>query len=232
MEIPPYLVNEQFDDRYFDVVDALEEAKHIFFRGCGISEFLLSQPPGQRSVRIGETGFGAGRLLLSLMDFLDGTGLGDLEIIYNSVELHPVTAGRMAGILSGFRKETGQLVDLLVNAYAGIDIAEPGWHRLTFERPFGTVTLNLWIGEAMEMVQALEAPCDAWFLDGHGPKKNPSIWRPELLHAIGEKTAPGGTCATFTVAVAVQRALEAAGFSVEQRPGMGRKKAVLRGVKG
>ena len=98
-------------------------------------------------------------------------------------------------------------------------------------RPFGVLTLNLWIGEALEMVSALTTPCDAWFLDGHGPKKNPSIWRKELLLAIGEKTVTGGTCATYTVAGEVRRGLMAAGFSIEQRPGFGGKKAVLKGVK-
>jgi tRNA 5-methylaminomethyl-2-thiouridine biosynthesis bifunctional protein len=81
------------------------------------------------------------------------------------------------------------------------------------------------------MVNALSLPCDAWFLDGHGPKKNPSIWRHELLMAIGEKTKSGGTCATFTVAGAVRRGLEAAGFSVRQQPGFGGKKAVLTGTR-
>jgi len=81
------------------------------------------------------------------------------------------------------------------------------------------------------MVHALTIPCDAWFLDGHGPKKNPDMWRRELLMAIGEKTVPGGTCATFTVAGAVRRGLVDAGFSIEQRPGFGGKKSVLKGRK-
>ncbi len=57
------------------------------------------------------------------------------------------------------------------------------------------------------------------------------MWRHELLMAIGEKTVTGGTCATFTVAGAVRRGLIDAGFSVEQRPGFGGKKAVLKGLK-
>jgi tRNA 5-methylaminomethyl-2-thiouridine biosynthesis bifunctional protein len=81
------------------------------------------------------------------------------------------------------------------------------------------------------MVSALTIPCDTWFLDGHGPKKNPDIWRHELLMAIGEKTKASGTCATFTVAGAVRRGLIDAGFSVEQHPGFGGKKSVLKGLK-
>ena len=231
MKIPPYLVNEHYDDRYFDVVNAIEEAKHIFFQGTGIMDILSAAGPGRKEFRIGETGFGAGRLLIALMDFLDNCGITDVDITYNSVELHPITSERMASILGGFRTEVGPLIDLLVRAYSSIEISRPRWHQIQLTRPFGILTLNLWIGEALEMVSALTIPCDTWFLDGHGPKKNPDIWRPELLMAIGEKTKTNGTCATFTVAGAVRRGLIDAGFSVEQRPGFGGKKSVLRGLK-
>ncbi|NJD56252.1 MAG: tRNA (5-methylaminomethyl-2-thiouridine)(34)-methyltransferase MnmD [Nitrospirae bacterium] len=231
MQVPPYLVNEHYDDRYFDVVNAIEEAKHVFFHGSGLTDIFSAVGPGRKEFIIGETGFGAGRLLIALLDFLDSRGDGDIALTYNSVELHPISPGRMASILDRFRAQVGPLIDQLVRAYSIIEIARPGWHRMQLARPFGVLTLNLWIGEALEMVQALTLPCDAWFLDGHGPKKNPTIWRSELLMAIGEKTKTGGTCATFTVAGAVRRGLEAAGFSVGQRPGFGGKKAVLRGIK-
>ena len=231
MQIPPYLVNEHYDDRYFDVVNAIEEAKHIFFRGAGIMDILSASVSAREECRIGETGFGAGRLLIALMDSLDKCGIKDIAITYNSVELHPITFERMTSILSGFRREVGPLIDLLVRAYSRIEISRPGWHQVSFTRPFGILTLNLWTGEAIEMVRALTIPCHTWFLDGHGPKKNPDMWRHELLMTIGEKTVTGGTCATFTVAGAVRRGLIDAGFSVEQRPGFGGKKAVLKGLK-
>jgi len=231
VQIPPYLVNEHYDDRYFDVVNAIEEARHIFFQGTGITDIFSAAGPARKEFSIGETGFGAGRIVISLMDFLDNCGITDIAITYNSVELHPITFEQMASILRGFRTKTGPLIDLLVQAYSRIDITRPGWHRIQLSRLFGSLTLNLWIGEALEMLHALTTPCDAWFLDGHGPKKNPSMWRHELLVAIGEKTVTGGTCATYTVAGDVRRSLAAAGFSVEQRPGFGGKKAVLKGIK-
>jgi tRNA U34 5-methylaminomethyl-2-thiouridine-forming methyltransferase MnmC len=227
MLTPPYLVNENYDDRYFDVVNAIEEAKHIFFEGTGIINIFTKSS----RLSIGETGFGAGRLLIALMHYLEDAGMTGLTVTWNSVELHPVSSERMACILEGFRKTAGHLIDQLLQEYSRIDTTRCGWSQIHLTRPFGALTLNLYIGEALDMVNALTAPCDTWFLDGHGPKKNPDIWRPELLLAIGEKTVPGGACATFTVAGAVRRELAAAGFSVEQRPGFGGKKAVLRGVK-
>ena len=231
VQIPPYLLNEHYDDRYFDVVNAIEEAKHVFFQGSDILNTLSAMEPGRKVLRIGETGFGPGRVLVAFLDFLDKCGITGIAITYNSVELHPVTGERMSAILGGFRTEVGPLIDLLVRAYSLIEIAKQGWHQIQLARSFGSLTLNLWIGEALEMVHALTSPCDAWFLDGHGPKKNPSIWRPELLLAIGEKTKTGGTCATYTVAGEVRRRLAAAGFSVAQGPGYGGKKSVLKGVK-
>ena len=231
MKIPSNLVNEHYDDCYFDVVNGMEEAKHVYFLCAGIMDILSAAGEGQKKIRIGETGFGAGRLLITLMDFLDSSGITDTAITYNSVELHPITSERMASILSGFRTEAGPLIDLLVRTYSQVEISIPGWHRIQLTRPFGSLTLNLWIGEALEMVHALTTPCDTWFLDGHGPKKNPDMWRQELLSAIGAKTVTGGTCATYTVAGAVRRGLTAAGFSVEQRPGAGAKRSVLKGLK-
>jgi tRNA U34 5-methylaminomethyl-2-thiouridine-forming methyltransferase MnmC len=229
--IPPHLLNEAYDDRYFDVVNAIEEARHVFFHGSGLLDTLSAMGPERKEFRIGETGFGAGRLLLALLDFLDKSTVRDFVITYSSAELHPISSERMASMLEGFRPQVGPLIDMLVHAYSSLEIARPGWHHLQFIRPFGALNLELWVGEALDMVNALSMPCDAWFLDGHGPKKNPSIWRPELLLAIGAKTVAGGAVATYTVARAVSRGLSDAGFVVEQRPGFGGKKAALRGIK-
>jgi tRNA U34 5-methylaminomethyl-2-thiouridine-forming methyltransferase MnmC len=228
MDIPSHLVNEHYGDRYFDVVSALEEAKLIYFKGCNLLDALAHTRP---QLRIGETGFGAGRILVSLLDFLEKNSITDGNIVYNSVELHPLSPDRMKAILEGFRPAAGVYIDQLAEAYGAIDIQQKGWHTVMIHRSSGSLTLNLWIGEALEMVKALDLPCDSWVLDGHGPKKNPEIWRPELLNAIGEKTVQGGTCATFTVAGAVRRALDAAGFTIEKVRGYGGKNSVLKGVK-
>jgi tRNA U34 5-methylaminomethyl-2-thiouridine-forming methyltransferase MnmC len=232
MLIPSYLVNEQFDDRYFDVVNALDEAQQIYFRNNNLIDRITIGIESKTPFVIGETGFGAGRVVVSLMEFMGKSGLKNVSIEYNTVELYPLNPERMLNILSGFKDRVGEGIDTLVEAYRSIDITVAGWHSMKIRQSFGTIELNLWIGEALEMVNALDKSCDVWFLDGHSPKKNPSIWRPELLMAIGEKTKTGGTCSTFTVAGAVKSALREAGFTLEKLPGCGGKKQVLHGVKG
>lgn len=231
MLIPPHLVNERFDDRYFDVVNAIDEAQQIYFENNQLLQRLTAATAESAPLVIGETGFGAGRIVVALLEYLKRSGQKDAVIEYNSVELYPISTERMQSILSSFRDRVGEEIEALVGAYQGLDLNRPGWHTMKLQQPFGTIVLNLWLGEALEMVEALKPPCDIWFLDGHGPKKNPSIWRPELLAAIGEKTKPGGSCSTFTVAVAVQRALTAAGFTVTKLPGHGIKNEVLHGLK-
>lgn len=231
MFIPDYLVNEQFDDRYFDVVNAIDEAQQIYFKNNNLLDRIEAGIEANTPFIIGETGFGAGRVVVSLLEYLNKSGLKDISIEYNSVELYPMSSDRMLNILDGFRNRVGDEINALLEAYKSIDITVTGWHKMKIEQHFGTLYLNLWIGEALEMLNSLDSLCDVWFLDGHSPKKNPSIWRPELLLEVGKKTKKGGTCSTFTVAGIVKRALVEAGFELVKFPGCGGKNQVLHGVK-
>ena len=231
MQIPDHLYNERYDDRYFDVVNALEESKHVFMRGNRIVERLAALPQGARRLVIGETGFGAGRNVLALMAHLTDSGVRDITIDYRSVDLHPLTPARIEAILQGLEPGIRPLSTLLVAHYATLDMRGCGWRSMTFERPFGTLTVSLYIGEALAMVHSMPTPADAWFLDGHAPKKNPDIWREELLLAIGAATVTGGTVATYTAAGHVRRALNRAGFCVTRPAGTGGKKMMIAGVK-
>ncbi len=233
MKTPEHLVNEHYQDRYFDVVNAIAEARHVYFEGCKILEQLKQHG----TLFIGETGFGAGRVLLSLLHFLQTASAPDntaWQIEFASVELHPLPAERLAEILSMFRNTEPGIdpwIDRVIEAYAQFDLdAFHQWQQQSISAPFGEVTLKLWLGEALEMVNAV-TDRDAWFLEGHGPKSNPHIWRTELLKTVGKRTRTGGYCATFTVAGDIRRDLRAAGFNTRRLKGFGGKKEVLQGVK-
>ncbi len=231
MFIPDYLVNEQFDDRYFDVVSALDEAQQIYFKNNNLLDRIKIYAETNTPFIIGETGFGAGRVVVALLEYLNKSEFKNITIEYNSVELFPMTSERMSNILDGFKDRVGNEIDALLKTYKSVDVTVTGWHKMKVEQPFGTLYINLWIGEALEMLNSLDNLCDVWFLDGHSPKKNPSIWRPELLLEVGKKTKKGGTCSTFTVAGVVKRALLEAGFELVKLPGCGGKKHVLQGLK-
>jgi len=230
MDIPTLLLNDHYNDRYFDVVDALSEAKQIHIGNARIVDRVIAATGKKKTFRIGETGFGAGRLLVALLGSLEAGFVRNAVIDYDTVEMHPVSAERMERILGIFEDRAAPHIRGVVGAYSRMDVTAPGFHTAAISGGYGIVNLNLYVGEALEMVDSLAAPRAAWFLDGHAPKKNPDIWRPELMSAIGRKTEIGGTATAFTVAGHVRRALTAAGFWVEKVPGCGGKKEALLGV--
>jgi tRNA 5-methylaminomethyl-2-thiouridine biosynthesis bifunctional protein len=227
MLIPSTLVNEHYDDRYFDVVNAIHEAKQIFFKGAQI----LGKLEVNDELIIGETGFGSGRMLLAFLDYLKSNAITNKRIIWNSVELHPLSPERIKQILSCFSDTHSDLITLITSHYESLHINGKGWYSCTINTDFCSLILHLRIGEALEMVTELDKLCDAWFLDGHGPKKNPEMWREELLNEIGRKTSTNGTFATYTVAGIVKRGLKNAGFTISIMPGCGGKKESLCGWK-
>ena len=77
--------------------------------------------------------------------------------------------------------------------------------------------------EAAEALTAWRGRADAWFLDGFSPARNPEMWRPEVLGLVAARSAGGARAASFTVAGAVRRGLQDAGFQIARRPGFGRK---------
>lgn len=235
LDIPDLLINPHYQDRYFDVVNAMDEARSVYFENGKVLEHL--QVHGQ--ICIGETGFGAGRVLLTLLHALQQRAQGqDWRLDFYSVELHPLPAARQAELLKLFAGQDPQL-DELIHAlsalYARFDLSQRDrWQVQSLRTAFGEVRLHLWLGEALEMLRALEQEgqlCDLWCLEGHGPKANPAIWRHEVIEAIGQLTPTGGYCATFTVSAELRRELRAAGFNTQRLPGLGGKKEILRGQK-
>ena len=93
-----------------------------------------------------------------------------------------------------------------------------------------TLELNVIIGDARAALPEWNGKADAWFLDGFSPSKNPELWSPEIMQAVGAHTAPSGTFATYTAAGHVRRALIDAGFEVTRPKGHGNKRHMSAGV--
>ncbi|MGC8703346.1 MAG: FAD-dependent 5-carboxymethylaminomethyl-2-thiouridine(34) oxidoreductase MnmC [Thiomonas sp.] len=90
------------------------------------------------------------------------------------------------------------------------------------------VTLYLAFGDAAELAPRLRLAADAVYLDGFAPSRNPQMWTPALLRALARLVKPGARAASYTVAHAVQRGLEQAGFDVALLPGWGGKRQRLQ----
>ncbi|MEL6861909.1 MAG: FAD-dependent 5-carboxymethylaminomethyl-2-thiouridine(34) oxidoreductase MnmC, partial [Pseudomonadota bacterium] len=96
--------------------------------------------------------------------------------------------------------------------------------------PEERLTLTLHTGQIEDTLPRAHFKTDAWFLDGFSPAKNEAMWADSLWAELAERSNPKARVATFTVAGAVRRGLESAGFSVEKKPGHGRKRERLEAV--
>jgi len=201
-------VSRRFDDPYFSLNDGLAETGHVFLAGNGLPARLR---PG---FQVAELGFGTGLNLLALH-----LCNPDLPIRFTSFEAFPLDSTEIARALDHFPQ-----------ARAVADPFLTAWAKGEQHFEIGSITVEIIIGDARETLPQWQGCADAWFLDGFSPAKNPELWSPDLMAEVACHTAPGGTFATYTAAGHVRRALAESGFTVDRRPGHGRKRHMTVGV--
>lgn len=206
-----------YGDVYFSSVDGLAETRAVFLQGCGLPERFS----GRQDFVVGELGFGSGLNIAALLDLWrrEKPAGGRLRIF--SIEAHPLDRDEAARILAHW-PELGEAAKALLDAWPG---RARGFHRV--DLPGFDAVLDLAVMDVIEALEAWDGAADAWFLDGFSPALNPAMWREEVLAAVAARSAPGARAATFTVAGAVRRGLQAAGFEIAKRPGFGRKRERL-----
>jgi tRNA 5-methylaminomethyl-2-thiouridine biosynthesis bifunctional protein len=217
----PY--SPEFGDVYFSRASGMDETRHVFLEGNRIVERFAALGPDD-GFAIGETGFGTGlNFLCAWRAFRDSAPVA-ARLHFVSTELLPLSTADLGRALSLWPELEPLGTQLLVQW----DDQPRGWQRFVFDG--GRVVLTLLVGDARETLPQLDGLIDAWFLDGFAPSKNPELWTPQLMQAISAHSHAGTTCATYSSAGAVRRALQAAGFRVEKAPGFGPKREMLRGV--
>ncbi|MFL5296828.1 MAG: tRNA (5-methylaminomethyl-2-thiouridine)(34)-methyltransferase MnmD [Phenylobacterium sp.] len=206
-----------YGDVYFSAEDGLAEARAVFLEGCGLPEAWQ----GRRRFVVGELGFGTGLNVLALLDLWSRTRPAEGRLHVVSVEAHPISAEEARRALARW-PELAPLTERLTAHWPG---RACGPHRVEF--PDLGATLDVVVAEAADALAGWSGRADAWFLDGFAPALNPAMWRDDVLSLVAQRSAPGAMAATFTVAGQVRRGLAAAGFTVEKRPGYGRKRERL-----
>jgi len=209
-----------YGDVYFSAEDGLAETRAVFLQGCGLPDAWA----GRRRFVVAELGFGTGLNIAALLDLWTRHRPSDGQLHVFSLEAHPIAASEAVRALSRW-PELADVATALTARWPG---RAPGVHRI--ELPGLSAIVDVAIGEAAEALAGWQGRADAWFLDGFSPALNPAMWTDELMALVAARSAPGATAATFTVAGQVRRALAAAGFAVEKRPGFGRKRERLVAV--
>ena len=209
--------SSRFGDVYFSRDDGLAETRAVFLDGCGLPEAWA----GRRRFVVAELGLGTGLNVLALLDLWRRARPEGGRLHVFSVEGFPMQAAEARRALSAW-PELADLADLMLGRWPDWT---PGFHRI--DLPEVNAVLDVAIGDAAWALDQWQGQADAWFLDGFSPALNPEMWSEAVLDGVAARSAPGARLATFTVAGAVRRGLAERGFSVDKRPGHGRKRERL-----
>ncbi|TGJ98790.1 bifunctional tRNA (5-methylaminomethyl-2-thiouridine)(34)-methyltransferase MnmD/FAD-dependent 5-carboxymethylaminomethyl-2-thiouridine(34) oxidoreductase MnmC [Leptospira langatensis] len=218
-------VSSQFDDIYFSPENGLEETRHVFLNGNRLEERWTSIPQNHSHFSILELGFGTGLNFLATWQLWkrlrEGSDLSVLRFV--SYELYPLEIHEIQRAIQVF-PELSETLDLFLEKYK---LLVPGCNSFVFEKE--RLVLDLWIGDARELLPETSGKFDAFFLDGFAPSKNPELWEENIGIQIGRLANRNSTLATFTVARAAKESLTKAGFTLNKEKGFGRKREMLTG---
>ncbi|MGE0044783.1 MAG: tRNA (5-methylaminomethyl-2-thiouridine)(34)-methyltransferase MnmD, partial [Hyphomonadaceae bacterium] len=209
-------------DIYFSRAGGLAETEAVFLCGCGLPACWA----GRTRFTILELGFGTGLNALAAWRAWAQTRAPGAVLHFISVEHAPLEAADGARALKHFP----ELAPYAARLIARWPVRARGPQRLWFEED--GFALTLLIDEARAALAHRAINADAVFLDGFSPARNASMWNAELIGLVTRNAAPDARLATYSVAGAVRRALEAEGWRVEKRPGFGAKRERLEAQRG
>ena len=218
--------SRQFDDIYF-AGDGLAESRHVFLDGND----LAARFADARAFVIAETGFGTGLNIMAAIDLWSRTQKrASARLTLITTERYPLCPDDIVRAHAAFPT----LRPIAARLRAIIPPPVAGLHARAFSADIDILFAYGDVTDALAQIDAGSGRAntggvDAWFLDGFAPSRNPDMWRPAMFAEIARLSAPGATFATFTVAGAVRRAAEGAGFTLARRPGFGRKREMLTG---
>jgi tRNA 5-methylaminomethyl-2-thiouridine biosynthesis bifunctional protein len=204
-----------FDDLYHPRQGAFAQARHVFLAGND----LPARWAGRSRFVVLETGFGLGNNFLATWAAWRADPARAERLVFLSLEKHPLRADdlRRAQAASPEPALAAALCDAWPPLTAGL-------HRLAFDE--GRVELLLALGDIHDLLPALVADVDAFFLDGFAPARNPQMWDEHLFRTIARLAAPEATAATWSAAAVVRDGLRRAGFVVDKAPGSGGKRDI------
>lgn len=217
-------VARRYDDPYFSLYNGFEETQYVFLEGNRLEERFASLKEGQ-TFHIAELGFGTGLNFLSTMALWRNISNPSTKLIYSAFELYPMKKIDLEKSLSIWPQLQQMSKAFLSHWPDQFDLNQ--LYRLSF----GTITLDLYIGEAKNMLPKLLQEQDAWYFDGFSPARNPELWQKSVFEMTYQRTKAQGTFSTYSAAGWVRENLAQAGYSVERVKGFAHKNHMTIGRK-
>ncbi len=232
---PPFAPD--YGDVYHPAAGAWQQARGVFLSGNG----LPGRWQGRERFVILETGFGLGNNCLATWAAWRQDPQRCDRLLFVSIEKHPLRpedlaavhglpAGSATGGTDMPAAADAEADDRWRRALAARLLAAwppltPGWHTLHLDSLVNaqgheqSLTLLLGLGDVTELLPALQASVDAFYLDGFTPARNPQMWHGPMLSRLNRLAAADATAATWSSARVVRDALAQAQFEVKKRPG-------------
>jgi tRNA 5-methylaminomethyl-2-thiouridine biosynthesis bifunctional protein len=193
-----------FDEAYASAEDGLIRARRVFLNGAA----LPAGWAGRAHFVVLEAGFGLGHNFLATWQAWRADPARCKHLFYVAIEGHPPTAADLERVHA-----RSPLPGLAAELIAAWPVLTPNLHALDFDG--GAVQLLLGLGDVALLLPALQLQADAVYLDGFAPQRNPQMWQPRVLKALGRKAAAGAHLASWCTAPELHAGLTSAGFTVQ-----------------
>ena len=193
-----------FDADWPTAEAGLARARQVFLQGTA----LPARWAGRAHFTVLETDFGLGHNFLATWQAWRDDPARCTRLHVVAIASHPPSAADLARAHAA-----SPLPERVTDLLAAWPVLTPNLHALDLEG--GAVQMLLALGEMALLLPALQLQADAIFLDGLAPERNPAMWQPRVLKALGRKAAAGALLASARTAPELHHGLVSAGFAVQ-----------------
>jgi len=205
------LYNKELGEHYHSTHGAVQESMHVFIN-AGLEHYI--NKTGAKALSILEAGLGTG--LNAMLTYQYATARG-MDVYYEAIEAYPVTA-----------EESRQL-----------NYAQPGeqelfalLHSSAWNEPVG-LSKNFALKKVYTQLEAYTAArsFDVIYYDAFSPNAQPELWTEKIFATMYGLLNDGGVLVTYCSKSIVQKAMKAAGFTIQKLAGPPGKREMIRAVK-
>ncbi|MCL4744082.1 MAG: FAD-dependent 5-carboxymethylaminomethyl-2-thiouridine(34) oxidoreductase MnmC [Burkholderiaceae bacterium] len=187
---------------YKRAISPWNDARSAFVDGTR----LQARWRGRTLFSVVELGFGLGVNFLVTLDAWERDPLRPDRLVFVSIEAEPLSAADLERAHDALGLASAHCVALRERW----PVATPGVHRIAFFG--GAVILLLACGSVETLLPGLDAPADAFYLDGFEPALNPQMWSATVMRNLARLARPGAFAAADRGSRQVRESLAMAGF--------------------
>lgn len=213
---------------YHSTFGAIQESRHVFVGegwkaivGSGVKgadgevRSMDAEMTDMETVHVFELGFGTG--LNALLTFIEAEAIGR-PVLYETVEVAPLDASIFESLSYCELLGRPDLQEVFLQMHrcdwdSSVQISP----RFTFYK-----SRDAWPDHV------LQQPANVVYYDAFDPMTQPELWEERVFRRLAEQLTPGALLVTYCSKGVVRRALQAAGFCVEKRPGPPGKREIVR----